>query len=154
MQPFRCSRITMRQKGMYAHISTPPCNLLHRTAERCVRARFVKMIPFDKCLDIQPRPANDERQPPLSRMRAHKSVHACHKLRHGEGRLCSQHIHEMMCDARPFLSCRLRAADVKAAIEAHGVARDDVRPQFLCKLQRKLRLSDRRWSDENEQRAF
>ena len=139
---------------MHTLISTPCSNALHRSSKNDLLPRLVEVITLDKGLDVEPRSADDERQIPLRLMDTNELRHACNKLRYGEWLIRLQYVDEMMRDTSLLLCGRLCAANVEPAIDAHGVARDDVRPQFLCKLQRKLRLSDRRWSDEDEQRAF
>ena len=56
------------------------------------------------------------------------------EIRHTERFLRLQYIDEMMHHRGALLRRRLCAADVKAAVEQHRIARDDVRPEVLCQM--------------------
>ena len=154
MQTLCSLGVMMRKEGMHTHISAPRRNALHRTAKPLLLLRLVEIIPLDQCLDVESRAANDERQMPLRRMGTDELRHTHDKRCHRERLIRIQYVDEMMRDTSLLLCRWLCTADVEPAIDAHGVARDDVRPQCLGKLHRQCSLSDRRRSEEHKNGTF
>ena len=154
MQTTRRRSVMVSEECVNAGISAPCGNALHRTAKPLLLLCLVEIIPLDQCLDIKPRTADDERQISLRRMGADELRHAHDKLRYGKWLIRIQHIDEMMRDTSPLLCGRLCTADVESTIDTHGIARDDVCPQFLGKFQRQRGLSDRRRPEKYKNGAF
>ena len=97
--------------------------------------RHVEVISLDECLDIEPRPADDERQASCRIKVTCELRHARDKLRHGERCIGIEHIDKMMRHTSALLRTRLRTANVKAAIDEHRVPRDDLRAEPFRELQ-------------------
>ena len=119
VDPLCCSGVTMREEAMYAGISAACGNARHGMTEARMLLRHVEVISLDERLDIEPRPADDERQAPCRIKVTCELRHARDKLRHGERRIGIEHIDEMMRHTSALLRTRLRTANVKAAIDEH-----------------------------------
>ena len=135
VDPLCCNGVTMREEAMYAAAAAACGNARHGMTKARMLLRHVEVISLDECLDIEPRPADDERQAPCRIKVTCELRHARDKLRHGERRIGIEHIDKMMRHTSALLRTRLRTANVKAAIDEHRVPRDDLRAEPFRELQ-------------------
>ena len=134
MQTRGSLRVAPREQRVDEHIPPARSETMHSCTKPLTPRRRVEIVALDQRLDIKSCPTNDEGYFPCCLMQGNQSPGMRDEIRHTERFLRLQYIDEMMHHRGALLRRRLCAADVKAAVEQHRIARDDVRPEVLCQM--------------------